>query len=196
MFAIDHDPKLKPDIVVVGKGLSNGMVPVSAFIANREIMSWPPAAHSTTYLGYPLGSAIALKTVEIVEREKLAERASSLGRLMMRRLKEMQERRPIIGDVRGMGLLIGLELVRDRKSKEPATLETAQIAFRAFQKGLITQWAGTKFNVLTLMPPLTITKEQLEEALQILEEAIIDIEKGRSSIPKLPPNFLVATPYR
>jgi 4-aminobutyrate aminotransferase len=196
MFAIDHYPKLKPDIVVVGKGLSNGMVPVSAFISSRDIMSWPPAAHSTTYLGYPMGSAISLKTVEIIERENLAERAASLGRFMMKRLKQMQERRAIIGDVRGMGLLIGLELVRDRRTKEPATQETAQIAFRAFQKGLITQWAGTKFNVLTLMPPLTITKGQIEEALEILEESMVDIEKGRSSIPKLPPNFLVATPYR
>jgi 4-aminobutyrate aminotransferase len=172
------------------------MVPVSAFISSREIMSWPPAAHSTTYLGYPLGSAISLETIEIIEREKLGDRAASLGRHMMKRLKEMQDRRPMIGDVRGMGLLVGLEMVRDRKTKEPATEETAQIAFRAFQKGLITQWAGTKFNVLTLMPPLTIAKEQLDEALQILEEAIIDIEKGRSNIPKLPPNFLVATPYR
>jgi len=196
MFAIDHYPKLKPDITVVGKGLSNGMVPVSAFVAKSEVMSWPPAAHSTTYLGYPLGSAIALKTIEIIEREKLAEKAAVLGRLLTKRLKEMQERRSIIGDVRGMGLLAGLEMVRNRKTKEPAPAETAQIAFRAFQKGLITQWAGTKFNVLTLMPPLTTTKDQLEEALGILEEAMIDVEKGRTSIPKLPPNFLVATPYR
>ena len=196
MFAVDHYPKLKPDIMVVGKGLSNGMVPVSAFISSKEIMSWPPAAHSTTYLGYPLGSAVSLKTIEVTERENLAGRAASLGRYAMKRLAQMQERRQIIGDVRGMGLLIGVEMVKSRRTKEPATREVAQIAYRAFEKGLITQWAGTKFNVFTLMPSLTVTKDQIDEALDIFEESILDVEKGSVSKPHLTPNFLVVTPYR
>src|SRR5207237_3674205 len=140
-------------------------------------------------------SAVSLKTIEVTERENLAGRAASLGRYAMKRLAEMQERRQIIGDVRGMGLLIGVEMVKNRRTKEPATREVAQIAYRAFEKGLITQWAGTKFNVFTLMPSLTVTKDQIDEALDIFEESILDVEKGRVSKPHLTPNFLVVTPY-
>lgn len=195
MFAIEHW-KVTPDVLVVGKGLGAGVFPISADIASSEIMSWEPGTHSSTYFGHPLGSAIALKTIEIIERDKLAERARKLGLHLMNRLTEMKGEHDIIGEVRGKGLLCGIELVRNRRTKEPAPQETARVAYRAFQKGLILQYDGLKFNVFKFYPPLNIDEEQLDAGLDILDQSFTDLEKNRIKIPDLPPAYLVQTMYK
>jgi 4-aminobutyrate aminotransferase len=195
MFAIEHW-NVVPDVVVVGKGLGAGVFPISADIARKEAMSWDPGTHSSTYFGHPLGSAIALKTIEIIERDKLAARAARLGVHVMERLEEMQQDHEIIGEVRGKGLLCGMELVRDRETKEPAPEETAKIAFRAFQRGLIMQYNGLKFNVFKFYPPLNIEQADLDAGLEILDKSIRDLEKNRIKIPPLPPAYLVQSMYK
>jgi 4-aminobutyrate aminotransferase len=195
MFAIEHW-NIVPDIVVVGKGLGAGVFPISADIAKEGIMTWEPGTHSSTYFGHPLGCAIALKTIEIIERDKLPARAARLGAHLMKRLKEMQQEHEIIGEVRGKGLLCGMELVRHRETKEPAPEETAKIAFRAFQKGLIMQYNGLKFNVFKFYPPLNIEQKDLDAGLDILNDSIRDLEKNRIRIPPLPPAYLVQSMYK
>jgi len=195
MFAINHW-EVVPDVVVVGKGLGAGVFPISADIARDELMSWEPGTHSSTYFGHPLGSAIALKTIEIIQRDNLAARAAKFGAHLMKRLRDMQAEHEIIGEVRGKGLLCGMELVRNRETKEPAPVETAKIAYRAFQRGLIMQYDGLKFNVFKFYPALNIERKDLDRGLDILDESITDLEKNRIRIPQLPHAYLVQSMYK
>jgi len=198
MYAMEHFAPVEPDITVTGKGLGNGMFPVSGYVARREIMSWKAGAHTSTYHGYALGSAVGLKVLEIIERDRLTERAASLGDHAMRRLREMMDRHQLIGDVRGKGLFIGVELVKDRRTKEPAKEEALRVAYAAYRKGLILQWNGLYFNVFKMYPNLNIPKEDLDRGLDIFEESIDEVEKGRAPMPpeELPSYYLVKTSYK
>lgn len=120
----------------------------------------------------PLACAASLKTIEIMEREKLADRACEIGKKVMETYESWKEKYPVIGDVRGMGAMIGLELVKDAESKEPAAELTSKVIQSAAQKGLIIENAGIYGNVLRFLAPLVITDEQLQAGLDILEEAI------------------------
>jgi 4-aminobutyrate aminotransferase len=196
MFAMQHWPDVKPDITILGKGLGNGTYPISAFVANKDVMNWEPGAHTTTYHCHPIAAAVASKVIEIIERDRLADRSMRLGEYARRRLREMQEKHELIGDVRGRGLFIGVELVNNRESKEPASKETMQLAWQAFRKGLILQWNGLKFNVFKMYPSMNIEEQELDEGLDLFESALTDVEHGKVSIPKLPPHYLVQTAYR
>ena len=167
------------DITAVGKALSGGM-PISACAAPARVMSaWAheesEAPHASTYMGHPVASAAALASLDEIELRRLPQRAARLGDYAMRRLREMQQRYAIMGDVRGLGLLLGVELVRDGPGKKPAPEAASAIVRHALAHGVIILAGGAAGNVLTLTPPLTITRRQLDCALDVIEEGIAKV---------------------
>jgi 4-aminobutyrate aminotransferase len=164
MWAGQHF-EANPEIMTVAKGIASGM-PLSATIANAEIMNWSPGSHASTFGGNPVSIAASLATIELLEREVL-DNAAKMGAYMRARMDTWPDRFPIVGDVRGLGLMIGVELVRDRQTKEKATVEREQIIEQAFRRGLLILGAGD--NTIRLSPPLTITKDQADFAMDVLE---------------------------
>jgi len=177
LWASEHSG-VEPDIIVVGKGIAGGL-PLSAIIARKEILNnWAPTAHVSTFAGYALGCATSLKVFEIIEKEKLVKRSEEIGKYFYEGLLELQKKFPLIGDVTGgKGLFLALELVKDKKTKEPAIKETKFIAVKCLEEGLLLQLAGYFYNRLTFIPALTITKNSIDRALNILENAFIEAEK-------------------
>jgi 4-aminobutyrate aminotransferase-like enzyme len=177
MWAVDHYPGVEPDLVMVAKSIANGL-PFSAVIGRAEIMdSWGPGAHSSTFAGYMLGCAAALKTIEIIERENLAYQAKVKGEKFLKGLQDLMERHPILGYVEGKGLYIGVEFVKDRQSKKPATEETKWMTMRLMQKGMLVKRAGYLGNRFALSPPLVISEETLNRALEIFDEVFSEAEE-------------------
>ena len=176
MFASEHEGVV-PDILVVGKALGGGVLPIAAAICRPELdVAGDWALGHYTHEKNPVTARAALTTIEIIESEGLAENAARVGARALARLEEMKSRHPIIGDVRGRGFLIGVELVRDRAGKEPASDPAEAVLYRCLERGL--SFKTTMGNVLTLTPPLITTAAQMDEALTILEEAISDAARG------------------
>ncbi|WP_297064388.1 leucine/methionine racemase [Thermococcus sp.] len=174
-FAIEHF-SVEPDIITLAKPLGGGL-PISAVIGRAEIMdSLPPLGHAFTLSGNPVASAAALAVIEEIKERNLLARAERLGKKAKNRLERMKKRHELIGDVRGLGLMLGVELVKDRETKERAYDEAKKVVWRAYELGLIV--AFLQGNVLRIQPPLTIEEELLEEGLDRLEEAIEDVENG------------------
>lgn len=182
MFAIEHWG-VDPDIMVAGKGIASGM-PCGAVISREEIMKSPPwsvpGSASTTFGGNPLVVAAALASIEVILEEKLTERARVEGEYMLKRLREMQESHQLIGDVRGKGLLIGVELVKDRATKSPGIEETFLVQRKALEGGLFLGLAGSRkwTNVIRITPPLVITRELIDNGLDILDAALKEAERS------------------
>jgi 4-aminobutyrate aminotransferase/(S)-3-amino-2-methylpropionate transaminase len=177
MWAIEHYG-IEPDIMVTAKAIANGL-PLSAIIGKKEIMEKTyPGSFGGTYGGNPVSCAAALKVIEIMLRDKMPERAERLGQIIRKRLNEMYEKYELIGDVRGLGVMQAIELVKDRKTKEPATDETLKIINKAREKGLLLLRAGIYLNVVRLHPPLTIEEELLSKGLDILEESLKEVVRG------------------
>jgi len=174
LFAVENYG-VDPDAVTMGKSIASGM-PVGALVAGRELLEG--AFLTSTLAGNSVVAAAGLATIKLLKQDSLLRNVSRLGDELKRRLEEMKERHQIIGDVRGTGLFVGVEFVKDRKTKEPARLETAKIVYRAWQLGLITVFVGPDQNVMELTPPLIITHEDIEKAVSILEKAISDVEEG------------------
>ena len=170
MFAIEHFG-VKPDIVVIAKAIASGL-PMGLTVASESVMDWPVGAHSNTFGGNPVACAAALATIKLI-RGGLMANAEEVGGFLMRKLKELAARHQIIGDVRGKGLMIGIELVRDRKTKERATSERDALVMAAFRRGLLILAAGQ--NTVRLSPPLVLSKEQADTAVRLLDEALGDI---------------------
>lgn len=164
---------ITPDIVCVAKGIASGM-PLGACVARADLMSWPPGAHASTFGGNPVCVAAALATMRLLE-EGLIENAKRLGDYLMQRLADWPQRHRLVGDVRGRGLMIGLELVRDKQTKERATEERNAVVQAAFHRGLLVLGCGP--STLRLMPPLVIDQEQADCAVQLLDEALTEVEK-------------------
>lgn len=170
MFACEHD-EVVPDILVIGKGLGGGILPIAAVIARPELdLGANYAFGHYTHEKNPVTARAALTTIEIIEEEKLVENAAHVGSTALERLLDMKQRLPLIGDVRGRGLLLGIELVKSPSSKEPASEIAEEVLYRALDAGL--SFKTTMGNVLTLTPPLITTESQMLYALDILEEAI------------------------
>ena len=170
-WAGDH-AGIEPDILCVAKGIASGM-PLSATIARASVMNWEPGAHASTFGGNPVSVAAALATMDVLEA-KCIDNARRLGAFLLGRLANWPARHKIVGDVRGKGLMIGVEIVRDQKTKERAQALRDAIVDRAFHKGLLLLGAGE--NTIRLCPPLIIDEEQAEFAAGILEECIREVE--------------------
>jgi 4-aminobutyrate aminotransferase len=168
MFASDHFETLKPDIMALAKGIASGM-PLGGMVARAELMSWKPGAHASTFGGNPVAVAAALATIELLEQE-LVDNAARVGAHLMARLRDLPQRIPIVGDVRGLGLMIGIELVRDQGTKERAGDLRDKLVQMCFERGLLVLGAGP--NTIRLCPPLVITKDQADFAAQTIEECL------------------------
>ena len=168
----------------MAKGIASGM-PLSACVAPSEMLDSSVASHLTTTGGNPVSCAAGLATLEVIEKEKLAENAAAVGSHMVRRLTEMKEAHPLIGDVRGEGLIIGVELVKDHKTKEPAPSETKKLVYRCWENGLIIIYLGTHSNVIEITPPLVLTKELAEDGLNKFEMSLADVEHGKVTDERL-----------
>jgi len=180
MFGVEHSGAL-PDVMTTGKGMASGY-PVTAVISTDEISRaepWAkPSGASSSYGGNPLAATAALATLETVIEEKLVERSATLGEEMRRRLRAMQEKYEFIGDVRGVGLLIGLDLVKDRQTKEPlARRVTERIFLECLRRGLLLMGYMPRVRI---NPPLTITREEIDRGLGILDEVFAEIARDRS----------------
>lgn len=176
MWAVQHWPGVEPDILVSGKGIGGGF-PVSATTGRAEIMDAPQAGGlGGTFGGTPVGCAAALAQFEIIEKN--LKNVPKINAYMTKRLKEMQSRFPIIGDVRGMGAMMAIELVTDRKAKTPAAKECKAIRGAAFKKGMILLTCGTLDNVIRMHPSMMMPDELLEQSMDILEASIEEVVKG------------------
>ena len=174
MFASEYwkEAGVEPDIIATAKSIAAG-VPLSAIIAREEIMEAPaPGTIGGTFCGNPLACAASLKTIEIMERDHLAERSCEIGEKVTARYKEIMAKYPVIGDVRGLGGMIGIEFVKNKATKEPAPELTAEVIQACAERGLLVEGAGTYNNVIRFLAPLVITDEQLEAGLDIFEKAI------------------------
>ncbi len=173
MFAIEHWD-VEPDITCVAKALSGGTVPMGAIIAREEIMDWEPDSHASTFGGNILGSSASLAGLDLLEKENLVEKAEEKGKLLESRLEEMKEDHPLIGEVRGKGLLRAIELVKDRETKERATEERNQLIEECLNRGVIIFEGGS--SSIRFAPPLIIEKEELTDGLDIIDEAFAEVE--------------------
>ena len=163
---------VEPDIIATAKSIAAG-VPLSAIIARTEVMDAVPAGTiGGTYCGNPLACAASLKTIEIMERDHLAERSCEIGKKVTERYLEMQKKYPVIGDVRGLGGMIGIEFVKDQETKEPDAAFTSDLIQTCAKKGLLVEGAGTYNNVIRFLAPLVMTDEQLAAGLDIFEASI------------------------
>ena len=167
MFASEHFD-FAPDMMTLAKGIASGM-PLGATIARADLMDWTPGAHASTFGGNPVCVAAAITTIELLERE-LIENAERIGRHLMDRLRNLPSRSPIVGDVRGLGLMIGIEIVRDQQTKERAPDLRDKIVNACFERGLLVLGAGP--NSIRLSPPLIITKDQADFAAETIEQVI------------------------
>jgi 4-aminobutyrate aminotransferase len=174
MFASQHWD-VAPDVMTLAKGLGSGL-PIGAVVAKRCLMErWTRGAHGNTYGGNPLCCAAALATLDLVEREYAAN-AAAVGDYFMERLREFQARHDVIGEVRGKGLMLGMELVTDRTSRVPARDLAQAVLHRAFHNGLILLSCGA--STVRFMPPLLITKADVDEALSIFEPSLVEAMEG------------------
>jgi 4-aminobutyrate aminotransferase len=171
-WAIEHFG-VEPDILTAAKGIASGM-PLGACTARKSVMDWPRGSHGNTYGGNPLSCAAALKTIELIEREYM-QNAATVGQYAQDALHEIMARHPSIGDVRGIGLMIGVEFVKDRKSRVPADILRDKVVDFAFERGLLLLGCGS--SVIRVAPPLCITKSEIDEGLTVFEESVTLAEK-------------------
>jgi 4-aminobutyrate aminotransferase len=171
-WAIEHSG-VEPDMVCMAKGIASGM-PLGICMTRAEIMDWVPGSHASTFGGNPISLAAAMATMDILEREGIAN-AAHVGGKMLERLRGWVATHPLVGDVRGRGLMIGIELVKDKATREPATALRNRVETLAFEKGLMILGCGE--TSLRLCPPLIVKEEEATVALDILEEALTQVEK-------------------
>ena len=167
MWAAEHFGAV-PDILAVAKGIASGL-PLGATVARADLMTWPPGAHASTFGGNPVACAAALVTIQLLE-EELLENAARMGAYLQDRMRDWPARFPIVGDVRGLGLMLGIELVHDQKTKERAPDLRDQVVQTAFERGLLILGAGD--CTLRLCPPLVITRDQCDFAIETLEACL------------------------
>ena len=171
-WASDH-AEIEPDIICTAKGIASGM-PLSAIIARADVMNWTPGAHASTFGGNPVCIAASLATLDLLERSYIAN-AARMGEFIMRQTADWTERHKIVGQVRGKGLMIGIEFVRDQKTKERAGDLRNRIVQMAFHKGLLVLGSGD--TTLRLCPPLLVDEEQISFALRSLDGIISEVER-------------------
>jgi len=173
-FAIENWD-IEPDLICLAKSLAAGL-PLSAVIAKKEITdTLPGGCIGGTYVGNPVACRAALEVINIIEEENLLDRALKIGERLKERFLQMKGKYPLIGEIRGIGAMRAIELVKDQKTKEPATQETARIVEECIKNGVFVPTAGINKNILRMLVSLEITDEQLDEALDVLEKAIAKV---------------------
>ena len=172
-WACDH-AGIEPDILCTAKGIASGM-PLSAMIARASVMNWTPGAHASTFGGNPVCIAASLATIRLLEQKYMAN-AARMGDFIMRKTASWKEKHKIVGDIRGRGLMIGIEFVRDQQTKEKAPELRNEIVEHAFHKGLLVLGSGD--TTLRLCPPLLVDEEQVDFALNVLDAIITDVERS------------------
>jgi len=176
MFAVEHYG-IVPDMLVIGKGLGGGIFPLAALIAREGLngaMSNKALGHYT-HEKNPVGCAAALATIEVIEQENLLQNANRVGSFAVERMRELSKKYPLIGDVRGLGLLMGMELVKDRTTRERASDEAERVMYAALSKGL--NFKLTMGSIMTLTPPVSITEAEMSQALSILESCLEEVSR-------------------
>ena len=174
MFAIEHTG-IEPDVMAIAKGIASGL-PLGVAVARADLMAWPPGAHASTFGGNPVSCAAALATITLL-KESLVANAADVGAHLMAGLRSLAGKHPLIGDVRGRGLMIGVELVRDRQTKARAIDERNAVVTAAFTRGLLILGAGK--NSVRFSPPLVLTRAEADTAIRIFDEALTEVEKAR-----------------
>jgi 4-aminobutyrate aminotransferase len=172
MFAIEHW-KTEPDIVCMAKGIASGM-PLGAMVARKSVMNWPAGAHGNTFGGNPLSCAAALETIRLIQ-SGLIENAERMGQYTLDCLDEIAARHPSIGEVRGRGLMIGAEFVKDKATKERAPELRDVLVHGAFERGLLLLGCGR--NTVRFTPPLTVNTTEIDEGLALFEDALLEAER-------------------
>jgi 4-aminobutyrate aminotransferase len=170
-WAIEHTG-VQPDIVCMAKGIASGM-PLGIMMSRAEIMDWVPGSHASTFGGNPLCVASALATLDVIEREGLMQNSTEVGNHMMKRMADWPKKHKIVGDVRGRGLMIGIEIVKDQKTKEYAPELRDQVVEKAFEKGVL--FLGCGPSTVRIAPPLVVSKDEADVAVDALEEAIASV---------------------
>ncbi len=172
MWAIEHTG-VEPDIVTIAKGIASGM-PLGVTLARAEIMDWVPGSHASTFGGNPVCIEAALATLNVLEREAM-HNAETVGSHILKRISRWVQSHPMVGDVRGRGLMIGVEIVKDKKTRATAHDERDRIVELAFERGILFLGAGE--NSIRIAPPLIVTQEQADIAMDVLEECIGIVEQ-------------------
>jgi 4-aminobutyrate aminotransferase / (S)-3-amino-2-methylpropionate transaminase / 5-aminovalerate transaminase len=171
MWAIEHHD-VQPDLMVVAKSIAGGL-PLSAVIGNAEIMDAPPdSSIGGTYVGNPVAQAAALAVLDVFEEEGLVERAAAIGDVIRGRMEAWQGRWPAIGDVRGLGAMLAIELVQDASTKEPDADRASAVVEHAARNGLLLIKSGVYGNCIRVLTPLVVTDAELDEALEVWEQAL------------------------
>ena len=170
MWAIEHFG-VEPDVVTAAKGIASGL-PLGVTIAKADVMGWPPGAHASTFGGNPVSCAAAIATIGLL-RESLVKNAAEVGEHLLAGLRALKDKHPIIGDVRGKGLMVGVELVRDRVTKERATTERNAVVDEAFHRGMLILGAGR--NAIRFSPPLVLSKSQADTDIRIFDESLTSV---------------------
>ncbi len=172
-FAIEHW-NVEPDIICTSKALASGL-PIGATISKANIMDWTEGSHASTFGGNPLSCAAADAVLDVIREEHLIENANFQGAHALKRLEELKERSEIVGDVRGKGLMIGIELVEDKETKKPASQKAAEVIIRSWKRGVAIVTCGA--STIRIVPPLTIQQPLMDTALDIIEDTIREVEK-------------------
>jgi len=179
LFGIDHFG-VEPDIMCMAKGIADGL-PLGACITREEIgNSFEPGDHLSTFGGNPVSCAAALANIEFMMREKLPEKSREQGEFLMKLLKEIGEKHQLIGEIRGKGLIIGLEIVKDQRKKTPGPEESMKIREICREEGILLGHGGVKNNIIRIQPPLIVSREQINQIVGVLDKCISTIEKGLS----------------
>jgi 4-aminobutyrate aminotransferase len=163
---------VSPDILLTAKGLGSGM-PIGAIIAKESVMTWPKGSHGTTFGGNPVCCAAALATLDAIENENLMGNAKKIGERLIKGFKELQKRHDSIGDVRGMGLMIGVEFIKNKKTKEADHDLAYELEQRSFRKGLLLLSCGE--STIRIAPPLVLTEYDADMGLQIIDEVLTEL---------------------
>src|ERR1700722_18786912 len=167
-FAVEHTG-VAPDVVCMAKGIASGM-PLGVTLTRAEVMDWVPGSHASTFGGNPVSVAAALATLDVIEKEHLLENSTNVGNHMMKRMADWPAKMKLVGDVRGRGLMVGVEIVKDKKTKEYGAAERDHIVELAFERGVL--FLGCGPSTVRICPALVVTKEQAYVAVDVLEECI------------------------
>jgi len=173
-WAVEHTG-VQPDIVCMAKGIGSGM-PLGITMSKAEIMDWVPGSHASTFGGNPVCIAAALATLDVIEKEGLLKNSEEVGNYMLKRMADWPAKHKIVGDVRGRGLMIGVEIIKDKKTKEYGNEERDRIVELAFERGIL--FLGCGPSTVRIAPPLVVTKDEADAAMDALEESIEIVSKG------------------